>query len=408
MPILNTNTAYGSVSKSFHWLTALLILTLFPLGLIAENLPYDTGEQLARKAWLFSLHKTLGVTLFFVALVRILWTLTQKKPALLNPDHKAESFAAETVHWLLYISLVLVPLSGWLHHAATEGFAPIWWPFGQSLPLVPKSDSVAHFFGAWHFVLTKVLAVTLLLHIAGALKHAFIDKDNTLRRMWFGHTEMAELPNATHSKRPRTVAVIIYVVALLGASVLAFSAPTPAEVTAPLAQIDTASAAENSGNWQVQSGILEINITQFGNALSGQFEGWTAVIDFDETVQDGLSGSVEVSVDIASLRLGSVTDQAMGPDFFDVENHPTAVFTADILTLEDGQYDAVGTLTLRGAEVPVILPFSLRIEGDTAMMYGQVTTDRRDFAIGDNMPDESSVGFVVRIDVEMTAQKTAP
>ncbi len=408
MPFLNTNTHYGTVSKSFHWLTALLILTLFPLGLIAENLPYDTGAQLARKAWLFSLHKTLGITLFFVALLRILWTLTQKKPALLNADHKAESFAAETVHWLLYLSLVLVPLSGWLHHAATEGFAPICWPFGQSLPLVPKSDSVAHFFGTWHFVLTKVLAITLLLHIAGALKHAFIDKDNTLRRMWFGHSNIPDLPKARHSTRPRTAAGIVYGVAVLGASVLAFSAPSPSIDTAAETQTDRVVTADTAGNWQVKEGTLALTITQFGNALSGQFDGWNAVIDFDETVEDGLSGTVEVTVDIASLRLGSVTDQAMGPDFFDEENHPTAVFSADILTLGDGQYDAVGTLTLRGVEVPLILPFSLRIEDDTAVMSSTVSTDRRDFAIGDNMPDEASVGFAVRIDANLTAQKTAP
>lgn len=68
-----TNSAhhYGSVTKTFHWLTALLILTLIPLGIIANKLPYETSEQLAQKAWLFSLHKTLGVTVFFVALARI-------------------------------------------------------------------------------------------------------------------------------------------------------------------------------------------------------------------------------------------------------------------------------------------------------------------------------------------------
>lgn len=114
MPLTNTANRYGAVSKTFHWLTAMLILTLIPLGVIANKLPYETSEQLTHKAWLFSLHKTLGVTVFMVALARIVWSISQPKPGPLHPDRKMESFVAETVHWLLYGSLVLVPLSGWI------------------------------------------------------------------------------------------------------------------------------------------------------------------------------------------------------------------------------------------------------------------------------------------------------
>ena len=134
MPLTNTQIRYGGVAKTFHWLTALLILTLIVLGLVAEDLPYATDAELARKAWLFSLHKTLGVLVFFVALARILWAVSQPRPGLLNADKRAESFLAELVHWLLYGALVIVPLSGWIGHAAASGFAPIWWPLGQSVP----------------------------------------------------------------------------------------------------------------------------------------------------------------------------------------------------------------------------------------------------------------------------------
>jgi len=120
----NTQTTYGSVSKVFHWLTALLILTAFPLGILANGAPFATGEEIVQKAWLFSLHKAVGVTIFFTALARILWAISQKKPAGLHSDNKLETFAAEAVHWRLYISMLMVPLSGWLHHAASVGFAP--------------------------------------------------------------------------------------------------------------------------------------------------------------------------------------------------------------------------------------------------------------------------------------------
>ena len=80
MAMYNTDTRYGAVTKTFHWLTALLIIVLIPLGLIAESLAHriETGSLVAdqalvtRTAFLFSLHKTLGVAVFFVALFRII------------------------------------------------------------------------------------------------------------------------------------------------------------------------------------------------------------------------------------------------------------------------------------------------------------------------------------------------
>ncbi|HKK97771.1 MAG TPA: cytochrome b/b6 domain-containing protein, partial [Marivita sp.] len=180
MHLTNTQSQYGVVTKTFHWLTALGIVLVIPLGIIANDMPYDTSEQLADKAWLFSLHKTVGVTVFFVALARIAWAVSQPKPAPLHPDRKAETLLAEIVHWLLYGSLILVPLSGWIHHAATEGFAPVWWPFGQNLPLVPDDAAVAEAFAGLHIVFERVLVISLILHVGGAVKHAVIDKDSTL------------------------------------------------------------------------------------------------------------------------------------------------------------------------------------------------------------------------------------
>ena len=183
MAATNTTTHYGWVSKTFHWLTALLIVTVIPLGVVAGRWPYETSQELTQKLLLFSIHKTVGVTIFFVALARILWGLTQTRPGLLNADKRGEAVLATLVHWLLYISLVVVPLTGWITHAASEGYAPIWWTFGQNLPLVPKSKVIADIFGTFHVGFEKILLVALLLHIAGALKHHFWDKDATLRRM---------------------------------------------------------------------------------------------------------------------------------------------------------------------------------------------------------------------------------
>ena len=397
MPLANTPTRYGAVTKSFHWLTALLIFSLIPLGIIANDMPYDTSEQLARKALFFSLHKTLGVTMFFVALARIAWALSQPKPGLLHADRKLESWAAETAHWLLYGSLVLVPLSGWVHHAATTGFAPIWWPFGQSLPFVPKSVELAEVTAGLHIVFERVLIVTLIAHVAVALKHHFIDRDATLRRMLPGRAEIPEVSQNHSVLMPILTALVVWVAALFAGATLGVYHD---ETTDP----QVAALDDVSSDWQVQDGQIQITVQQMGSAVTGSFADWTAAISFDESVQEGPAGEVEVTISIGSLTLGSVTDQAMGPDFFNLDNFPTATFTAAIVA-SGADYIAEGTLTIKDQSVPVTLPFTLQITDGLAQMQGALTLDRRDFAIGDNMKDEASLGNSVAVDVSLTAQK---
>lgn len=400
MALSNTSERYGSVAKTFHWLTALLILTLIPLGFYANQLPYTTSEELALKAWYFSVHKTIGVAAFFVALGRILWALSQPKPGLLNADHKIESFAAEVVHWVLYASLVIVPLSGWISHAAASGYAPIWWPLGQGLPLVPQSTTVEHVVGALHGVAAKVLIASLILHIAGALKHHVVDKDSTLRRMLPGRASLPPLPPQHASATPALSASVLWVGVLGIAGVIALSAEQTS-VAAPAPEL-----AEVSSEWQVLEGGINISVVQFGSEVAGSFSDWTAEIAFDDTIDMGKAGTVRTTISIPSLTLGSVTDQAMGADFFDAANHATAVFEADLMHASDG-YEAQGTLTIKGNEVPVVLPFTLSVQGDEAQMRGDLALNRLDFGIGQNMPDESSLGFTVNVNVTLKAGRAA-
>lgn len=398
MAFSNTSRHYGSITKLFHWLTAALILVLIPLGWYAGQLPYETSEQLARKAWFFSLHKTLGVTTFFVALARILWALTQPKPGLLNADHKIESFAADLVHWLLYAALVIVPLSGWISHAAAAGYAPIWWPLGQGLPLVPQSTAVEHFFGAVHWVATKVLIAAIVLHIAGALKHHVIDRDATLRRMLPGQVDIPTLAGHTHSTLPKLGAVGLWAAAI-GLAALLYAGQH--EDTA-----QTAALAEVASDWQVQEGQIAIAVTQFGNEVTGSFADWTAEITFDETIDIGKAGEVTTTISIPSLTLGSVTQQALGADFLDATTHPTATFSADLVHDSDDML-ADGTLQIKDSTVPVQMPFVLTIRDGVAEVRGDVVLDRREFAVGDNMPDPNNLAFEVRVRVTLTATRAA-
>ncbi|WP_322891686.1 MULTISPECIES: cytochrome b/b6 domain-containing protein [unclassified Yoonia] len=395
MSASNTAQSYGTVTKTFHWLTALLILLIAPLGVIANQLPYATDAELALKAQLFSVHKTLGVIVFAVALARILWAVTQPKPGDINADKKALSTVAAIVHWTLYISLVAVPLTGWVHHAATSGFAPIWLPIGQSLPFVPVSEPVAETAAALHWLFSKIMIASILLHIAGALKHHFIDKDATLRRMWFGKADAPATPAHKGSFAAPMGAVIVFALATGGAAAAGLFRDHETVPTEALAAV--------TSEWTVTEGQIGITVTQLGSPVTGSFADWTAAISFDPAAT-GEAGEVTTTISITSLTLGSVTSQAMGADFFDSTAHPTATFTGVILA-NAGSYTADGTLTIKGASVPVSFPFDLTVEGDTARMSATLTLDRRDFGVGASMADESSLGFAVDVTLAVTATR---
>ncbi|WP_341271322.1 cytochrome b/b6 domain-containing protein [Pseudaestuariivita atlantica] len=388
------------MTKFLHWLTALLIFTVIPLGIVAYDMPYDTPEDLARKAQLFSLHKTVGVSILLTALVRIAWALTQPKPTPLHPERRLETLAAETVHWLLYGSLVLVPLTGWIQHSATTGFAPIWWPFGQSLPFVPKDDDVAGTFAALHTIFERVLVVSLLLHIAGAIKHAVIDRDATLRRMLPGRVQVSAPVHPHRLATPITAALAVWALAIgIGGGLGLFAAKAQAVQVAELQEVVS--------DWQVTEGEIALTVTQFGSPVTGRFADWTAAITFDDPDAPGPAGDVTVEIAIGSLTLGSVTDQAMGPDFFDATAHPTATYAAELFKVTDG-YEARGTLTLKGTSLPVSFPFSLAFAEDgTATMSAQLTLQRLDFGIGANMGDESALKFPVEVALSLTASRPA-
>lgn len=400
----NTTTNFGVVTKTFHWLTAILVLATIPLGIYASDLAHavrhpdiPTSEADAtRAAFLFSLHKTIGVFIFFVALARIVWALSQPRPGLLNGDNRPEALIAETVHWLLYGSLAAVPLTGWIHHAATSGFAPIWWPLGQDLPFVAKNERIASIAGTLHYILQWVLIGAISLHVAGALKHHFIDRDATLRRMLPGRVSTSPPSAQPGHALPLATALALWAAVLGGAGALGWFAQDQGARAAQPAQI-----TETESGWLVQDGSLGLTVTQLGSEVEGRFSEWKAEIFYEEEPDtDGKHGTVKVTVSIPSLTLGSVTDQALGSAYLSAEAHPTATFEADLLAEEDGHV-ARGTLTIKGETMPVEMPFTLTVEEETANASGGLTIDRRDFGIGED--GEGSLAGSVDVAFELTA-----
>lgn len=167
--------------------------------------------------------------------------------------------------------------------------------------------------------------------------------------------------------------------------------------------------AQAADRWAVDADAssLGFEATQSGNAFSGQFGSWQADIAFSP---DDLAGSgVTVTIDMASADAGANDRNSQLPtsDWFDVDGHPTATFvTTGFTHLGGSDYEAAADLTIKGITLPVTLPFTLSIDGDTATVTGSLALLRTDYGVGEGRwANGSTVGLDVTVVVDLTASR---
>ena len=177
MPIRNTTERWGWVSISIHWLTVLMVLSLIVVGLLMQEMANSPT-----KIQVYALHKSFGLTVLALTVLRLLWRLVAGTPAAAAGVPRWQQVAAQASHGALYVILLAMPLSGWLYNSAS-GF-PLKW-FGLfGLPKLSGYDAgVKAFALAAHEWLFIALAVIVAVHAAAALKHHYLDRDRTLARM---------------------------------------------------------------------------------------------------------------------------------------------------------------------------------------------------------------------------------
>jgi cytochrome b561 len=176
MPLRNTAEAYGSLSKFLHWAIVLLILPQYFLVEAAEELPNGL-EKLQIMTW----HKSLGMLVLMLALVRIAWKIMNKgAPGPIGNDWQRKAAAAG--HGLLYLLILAQPLSGWI--ASSTGNYPVtlfgWFQFPA---LVGENHDLHEVMEEVHEMLFFALLTVAAIHVAAALYHHFVLKDGVLRRM---------------------------------------------------------------------------------------------------------------------------------------------------------------------------------------------------------------------------------
>lgn len=171
---------YAPTAVGLHWLIALLIATAFGLGLYMSDLPISPAK-LQYYAW----HKWMGVTVLLLAALRLGWRLLHRPPPLPPGMPRWQRRASELSHRLLYVLMFLLPLSGWLYSSAS-GYPVVYLGLVQLPDLVGKDKALAGLLHEAHELIAFTLAGLVLLHLAAAFKHHFIDRDGLLGRMWFG------------------------------------------------------------------------------------------------------------------------------------------------------------------------------------------------------------------------------
>jgi cytochrome b561 len=167
---------YTGLAMVFHWLLALMIVGSFSVGVYMSDLPFSVT-----RLKLFNYHKWAGITILALSALRLLWRLTHRPPPDL-PMPGWQRLAAHAAHWALYVLFFAVPLMGWAYSSAA-GFPVV--VFGV-LPLpdfVSPDKALAEVLKARHGQLAFALAVVVVVHVAAALKHHFIDHDGLINRM---------------------------------------------------------------------------------------------------------------------------------------------------------------------------------------------------------------------------------
>jgi cytochrome b561 len=185
--IRNSPGAWGWPARALHWVMAVGIAGQWTLGQYMTSLGND---QLQRKFDLYQLHKSIGLTLAGLALLRLLWRILTPRPELPAGMPEWERTAATVSHWSFYLLMFLLPLTGFLMAAASPLGIPTSW-FGLVTiphPIGPSKESEDLFRGM-HAVLGALLALLVIVHAAAAFKHHFYDRDDVLRRMLHTRTK---------------------------------------------------------------------------------------------------------------------------------------------------------------------------------------------------------------------------
>lgn len=367
-----TRSDYSGFAKLLHWLIAALIAGMVGLGV------YMTGVEgdFQYKLWLYQLHKSFGVTLFALVLIRLAWRQLSPPPAMPADMSVWERRAAKTAHAALYALMLALPLSGWARVSAsplsipTEVFGLFTLPHIPWLASLPSETKQAWepVFQYVHWAIAWVLVAVVAVHALAALRHALILKDDVMQRMLPGRARKA-------------------VTSALLAGLL----------------VPLASGEARAAEWKILPDQSEIGFSgsAAGQTIEGVFEEFSGDVKFDPAAPEQTEATIIIQIGSVSTGNGDVDGTLPGSNWFNTSEYPQATFTADSAEKAEGEnaYLLNGTLELKGNSGAVAVPFTIDVSGSTVRATGQLTINRLEYGVG---PDGPISGITVTEEVTVS------
>jgi len=355
---MSTTQRYDNVAMSLHWLSAVAVVALFGIGWVMTDLKPGSPLQFS----LYQAHKSIGMTVLVLTILRLGWRAFHRAPALPDQMPVWEQRLAHLGHFGLYGLLAAMPLVGWAivstsrFNLPTVLFGLIPLPHLTFLMEIGDREFLHKAFEEMHEAGSLLMLVLLVAHVIAALRHQYILKDGVLGRM----------------------------VPFL--SLLFFLAP----------------ASSQAAEWTLDEGKSRLGFvgSQSGAAFEGKFTRWTAKIDFDPA--NPTAGKALITIDMSSAATGDKQKDLSlpQPEWFDTKHFPQAIFEAKGFHPKGGSvFEAPGSLTIRGHGKEFVLPFTLDISGQTAHAKGRLDLIRTEYGVGQG---EWSTAQYVALEVAVT------
>ncbi|MEM7763411.1 MAG: cytochrome b/b6 domain-containing protein [Pseudomonadota bacterium] len=387
---------YGGVARVFHWAVAAAIVLQFVLAKLYE-FAADGGERI-RQIALIANHKSVGMTILMVAVLRLVWRFRQGVPKLPSSMPGWQIKASHLSHWLLYGSLFLLPVTGWLMSSASaysvSWFGVFTWP-----DLIAPDTSLKETLKMLHDLFAKILFVVAILHIAAALKHHWVDRDQVLTRM------------------TGTASLALFV-AVIGVGLFALTPASAPQASTEVAEEKVAAAVTAAQPvsvdpninplkaWVIDYAASEITFTaeQAGAEFTGRWGEWKALMRFDPAALDDSQFSVDIGVHAVDTQDEERDSTLQDSDWFDEANYPTVRFETNAINVSDTGFEADSVLVIKGERHPVVFQFDVAEQDGRKILTGQARLDRLALNVGTgDWTDTEWVGQFVDVAVTVTA-----
>jgi cytochrome b561/polyisoprenoid-binding protein YceI len=391
MSQLEPTSHYSPVAKMLHWLVAGMVVLQFVLAKMAD-IAGDEGSEL-RELALLANHKSVGITILTLAIVRLGWRQKNDPPTLPDTLPRWQATASQVSHWSLYALLFAMPLTGWLMSSASA-YSVSWFSLFQLPDLIAPNPEAKEIFKETHETLGKLLILVATIHIGAAIKHALVDKDSVLQRM---------VSIVSLAAFAVTIALGVTWLGIAGKNSDIASATATTESTAEIA-----APVGNSGLpvWQIDYAASYIKFVgdQAGAEFEGTWESWSADLQlssdqlelsfFDVTVD---ATSVETHDDERDVTLAD-------PEWFDTMNFPEVYFRAGYFIVDGDSYVAEGQLIIKNVASPASLTFTVDFDGDSRVLNGTARLNRVALGLGTGeWEDTDWVGQDVTVGVHVEA-----